>query len=215
MENTPGPSRPGSKRAYDGSRRRASAQERHRRIVESGARLFVEYGFGATSINQIAADADVSPQTVYAAFGSKAAVLARAVDVAVAGDYDDVPMADRPQPWFDAEPTEVFGIAASLSLESNTRVGPLLRVVESAASTDPALEELRLRLIRALRSDCAGWLRRLPPGLLRADIDVDEAADAIAWFAGASTYMTFVADMGWSPQRYERWLADSYRRLLG
>lgn len=64
-------------------------------MIEAAARLFVEQGFGATSINQIAAAAEVSAPTSYATFGSKAGVLARAIDVAVVGDYEDVPVVDR------------------------------------------------------------------------------------------------------------------------
>ncbi|MGB8505622.1 TetR/AcrR family transcriptional regulator, partial [Mycobacterium sp.] len=71
-----------SRRTYDNSRRRADAEGRQRRIVDAATALFVEQGFGGTSIDQIAAAADVSPQTVYATYGSKAAVLSRAIDVA-------------------------------------------------------------------------------------------------------------------------------------
>ena len=80
------------KRAYDGSRRQADALERQRRIVAAATDLFIRQGFGATSINQIASAADVSAQTIYATYTSKAGVLAKAIDVAVAGDFDDVPV---------------------------------------------------------------------------------------------------------------------------
>ena len=83
------------RRSYDNSRRRADAEARQRRIVEAATALFVEQGFGATSIDQIAAAADVSPQTIYATYGSKAAVLSRAIDVALLGDYEDRSFVDR------------------------------------------------------------------------------------------------------------------------
>ena len=86
------------KRAYDGSRRQADALERQRRIVAAATDLFIQQGFGATSINQIASAADVSAQTIYATYTSKAGVLAKAIDVAVAGDFDDVPVIERVPP---------------------------------------------------------------------------------------------------------------------
>jgi AcrR family transcriptional regulator len=66
-----------------------------RSIIEAATALFVELGFGATTIDQIATAAKVSPQTIYATYGSKAAVLFRAIDVAVAGDYDEAPLLQR------------------------------------------------------------------------------------------------------------------------
>jgi AcrR family transcriptional regulator len=83
------------RRTYDNSRRQAAAEARQRRIVEAATTLFVEQGFAATSIDQIAAAADVSPQTVYATYGSKAAVLSQAIDVAVVGDYRPDSLAAR------------------------------------------------------------------------------------------------------------------------
>ena len=43
--------------------------------------LFLTVGYGATSINEIARAADVSPQMIYASFGSKAGILAKLADV--------------------------------------------------------------------------------------------------------------------------------------
>lgn len=63
-------SRPRPSRKYDNSRRRADAEARQRRIVDAATDLFVEQGFSATSIDQIAAAADVSAPTIYATFGS-------------------------------------------------------------------------------------------------------------------------------------------------
>ncbi|WP_068269519.1 TetR/AcrR family transcriptional regulator [Aldersonia kunmingensis] len=216
MESSPRASRvEPKKRGYDASRRQADAQQRLRRIVEAATRLFLDKGFGATSINEIAKAADVSAQTVYATFGSKAAVLARAVDVAIAGDYEDVAMIDRPRAWASPDSGDLFRMTAQVARESNARVGPLIRVVESAAGSDPQLEDLRLQLITGLRADCAAVLAELPEEILRQDLDLSSAADIAASLASASMYMTFVADMGWSPEKYEDWVAEALTRLLG
>src|SRR5256885_17273124 len=50
--------------------------------------MFVAGGYAATSIAAIAADAGVSPQTVYDQFKAKAALLRAAVQVAAAGGTD-------------------------------------------------------------------------------------------------------------------------------
>ena len=48
-----------------------------------------QQGYAATTIQQIAEQADVAWQTVYSVFGTKAAVLSAVFDVAVAGDDEE------------------------------------------------------------------------------------------------------------------------------
>ena len=51
-------------------------------------------------------------------------------------------------------------------------------------------------------------------GGLRSGIDLHEAADTVWAMNSAELYAMLVTERGWSPQRYERWLAQSWRRLL-
>ncbi len=45
-------------------------------------------------------------------------------------------------------------------------------------------------------------------------LDLDEAAD-IVWATNATElYQLLTGQRGWTPQRYERFLADTWRRLL-
>ncbi|VAZ75929.1 hypothetical protein LAUMK4_02736 [Mycobacterium persicum] len=210
-------SRPSPRRKYDSSRRRADAEARQRRVIDAAARLFIEQGFGATSIDQIAAAAEVSAPTIYATFGSKAGVLARAIDVAVVGDYEDVPVVDRVLSLIgEAGPQALrqFAAVARFIHTINTRVAPLIRVMEQATSADPALEQLRTGLIRALRSDCAAAIEKHWRNALRRGLSKKEAADVMATMTLPQTYSMLTADMGWSPDRYQKWLAHALPQLL-
>ena len=205
------------KRAYDGSRRQADALERQRRIVAAATDLFIQQGFGATSINQIASAADVSAQTIFATYTSKAGVLAKAIDVAVAGDFDDVPVIERVPPLAGATPTQLFarfaefaGIVRAL----NERVAPLIRVLEQAASSDAVLGQLRSQLVDAIRTDALQWVGQLGPDRLRPDLSEREAADVLSTTSSPAVYSIFTADAGWTPEQYERWLAAAVPRLL-
>jgi hypothetical protein len=53
-----------------------------------------------------------------------------------------------------------------------------------------------------------------PDGTLRAGLSVDEAADVIWVTNSAEVYVLLTAERGWSPERYERWLAETWRLLL-
>jgi AcrR family transcriptional regulator len=199
------------RRKYDSTRRQADAEARHQRIVEEATKLFLANGFVATSIGQIADAAGVSPQTIYATFGSKAAVLGRAIDVAVVGDYAEVPIFDRvPALKTKADLTAYAGFVYAI----NKRVAPLIRVMEQAAATDPSLGELRATLIDRLRDDCRRWISQLGPKALRQGLTEAEAADIMAVTGSPYVYTYFTVDAGWSSQQYERWIANALPELL-
>src|SRR6266568_1179650 len=83
------------KRPYRSSLREETAELTRARIRESAARLFVEQGFVATTVKQVAAAAGVAERTVYAAFPSKADLFNEVLGVATVGDDRPVPVAER------------------------------------------------------------------------------------------------------------------------
>src|SRR5713101_4518165 len=62
-------------RTYHSPLRRRQASATRIRILESARALFVRQGYVATTIEQIASEADVSPRTVYLGFGSKSGLM--------------------------------------------------------------------------------------------------------------------------------------------
>src|SRR3954465_6236290 len=89
-----------TKRPYDARRRRERAEEERqatrRRVVEAARALFLTRGYVATTMADIARDAGVALQSVYTAGQSKAELLHLVVDLAVAGDDQDVMLVERP-----------------------------------------------------------------------------------------------------------------------
>src|SRR5262245_11953732 len=78
------------------TKRAEQARATRRRIIGRARQLFLEQGYAATTVDQIAAAAGVAVQTVYFHFGSKRTVLKEVMDVAAVGDYEPVPLLDRP-----------------------------------------------------------------------------------------------------------------------
>jgi TetR/AcrR family transcriptional regulator of autoinduction and epiphytic fitness len=87
-----------TKRKYVSHRRQAQARETQSQIVQASRRLFIERGYTGTTIEQIAVEAGVAVETVYATFGSKRAVLSRLVGASVVGDNEPVPLLEREGP---------------------------------------------------------------------------------------------------------------------
>jgi len=63
-------------RTYRSSLRDERALETRSLIRKSARNLFTANGFSETTINEIAQNAGVAPQTIYAVFGSKSGVVA-------------------------------------------------------------------------------------------------------------------------------------------
>ena len=129
----------GTKAMPPKNKRSQKAAETRRRILEAAGELFVGQGYGATTLQEIAARAGVAVQTLYFVFGNKRTILKELVDVTIAGD--DEPVATMDRPWFragiDAPGAEehlrlhVAGTRAVLD-----RVAPVTQVVATAAATD-------------------------------------------------------------------------------
>src|SRR5512139_1844715 len=87
-----------TKRPYNSARRQAQARETRRQIIEAARLLFSEHGYTGATIEAIAEEAGVAPETIFATFGNKRTILAAVIDVAVGGDAQPVPLLQRPGP---------------------------------------------------------------------------------------------------------------------
>lgn len=200
-------------------RRQKKARQTRRRILAAAAELFTRHGYTVTTIQQIAEQADVAWQTVYSVFGTKAAVLSAVFDVAVAGDDEPIPVAERPfvQAIKDtADPREKAGILARHLRESAARTAGVLGVIESAAATDPEIaalwQTLRDQGVRGMTLAAGDFQEQ---GALRPGLTVTRAADILWLYVGPWSYRVLVTERGWTLDEYEAWLADTlYTQVL-
>lgn len=179
-------------------------------VIDAARTLFLERGYGATTIDAVSALADVPPATVYRLFSSKLGILNAVLDVSIAGDDEDVPVADRPDVrslLADPEPADQLAGFVHFVAGLNSRTAPIYRILVSAAASDPDAAALLDELTRQ-RQHGQGRIARslaragaLAPGMRQRD-----AADIIHALLSPELYKLLVVDRGWSAQRYERWL---------
>ena len=179
-----------------------------RRIVAAAADLFLDQGYGATTLDQVAARAGVAVQTVYFHFGNKATLLKEALDVAAVGD--DAPVALLDRPWLEEltaepDPVRVIELSTNSSRQILERVAPLLAVVRGTVGTDPDLaaqwdvnEGQRRTAFRAL-ADLLADRGALLPGLT-----VEGAADLAFLITSAENYIVATHTLGWTPEHWQR-----------
>ncbi len=206
------------KRGYRSQLRAAQAGETRRAVVAAAAQLFVERGYGMTTVEAVANAAGVSRKTVFTAVGGKLELLKTALDWAVAGDDRPVALADRREIRRLLELTDPNALVTGwvrILVDIDTRVGPLLRVLDAASSLDAAAQELAEQLQRQRMSGARSVVSRLAAldaltsGLTRA-----EAVD-VAWLAAdTALHDRLVRLRGWSASRFEQWLSESLCRQL-
>jgi AcrR family transcriptional regulator len=204
------------KRRYDSSRRQAQAEERRQRVIEAAVELFLEQGYGPTTIDQIAKAADVSTQSVYATFDGKAGILEQAVHLLRTGNPEGRTR-DSAAARALAETTDLRERArasAALVRAVHEPSAAVIAIVERASATDPALADLHARLRDQRRESVALITDAVPAKAFRKGITKDEAMDALTYLAAAHSYTELVDGMGWTPDRYEEWLGDLIFQML-
>jgi TetR/AcrR family transcriptional regulator of autoinduction and epiphytic fitness len=200
------------KRSYEMSNRARQAETTRTRIVESAARLFERHGWSATSIGAIAEEAGVAVPTVYASMRSKANILQAVIDLTVRGDEGSLPLASRPA-WQELEheqdPRRLLDRFASIHREICDREAGIFAQLEAAAGADAEAtrmleeHERRRHETQSRVARLLGKRKELRPGLSTA-----QAADVIWALASEKTYLALVRDRGWTPKRYEAWVAE-------
>jgi AcrR family transcriptional regulator len=204
-----------SKRRRRGPSQGARTQARTRlaraAVVEAARSLFLERGYGATTIEAISERADVPPATLYRLFSSKHGILKALLDVSIVGDDEAVPMAERPEVralLAKADPRLQLAGFAKITAQVNSRVAPLYRILVSAAGSDPDAAALLDELTRQRQTGQRLIARSLVgAGALRPELRERDAADVIHALMSPEVYRLLVVDRQWKPERYERWLA--------
>jgi AcrR family transcriptional regulator len=200
-------------RPYDNSGRAAQALATRRRVIAAAHELLLEQGYAATTISQIARRAGVSAETVYKAFGSKAALTKQVYDVALAGDDEPVPMRDRPEiqaMLTEPDPRQKVARYAALARQLGARLGPLLAVLLGARAADPDLDAFARTTADERLVGTAALVGHLAEaGALRPGLDPERARDLLWALISPELYQLLVVERGWPPEDYERWLAGA------
>ena len=179
----------------------ARAQATRERVVAAAAPLFVAHGYLDTTMAELAGAAGVAVQTLYLAFGSKAAVLAAVWEAAGP---------ERPAGWAEALATAPDGPAAlARHVEATTaaveRRHPLDAVLRAAAA-DPEPAEL-LATARAAALDAhARAVDELAEHLgFTVDMSLQRATDVLATLLAPETYGLLVVQQGWTTPDWAEW----------
>lgn len=200
------------RRSYHSPVRAESARRTRQAIVAAGGKLFVERGYIAASLRDIAELAGVARPTAAAAFGSKPALLRQVLDEALAGDDEPVPVAQRPwfaPVWQATHPSAVLTAYAEVCTLIGGRAARIFEVVHRAAGETTEIAELWATLTRNRRAGADMVVRQvIETGPLKAGLPVDQAVDSLWILNDPAHYADLVLDRHWPEDAYQRWLGN-------
>ena len=200
----------GGTRRYDATGRRARARHTQAAIVDAARQLFLRDGFHATTVGAIAAAAQVSEETIYKGFGTKAGLVRAIRERALAGggavhaeQRSDALQRER-------DPRRIIEGWGQLTIEVAPRVMPILRLVADGAARDPEMAGLRDQLdaarLQRMRRNARALARG---GHLREGMRATDAADVLWTCSSPELYDLLVNRRGWPLTRYARFIVDT------
>ncbi len=199
-------------RTYRSPRRALQAQQTRATVLTTCRAMFAERGWAATGVRDIAAAAGVSVETVYATLGGKVALLIAALDGAVVGDDEPVPLDERPMflALGEGDLAERTATAAALITDIHARTIGLQRALREGAGGEPALAELLAAQEENRRASTGAGMALV----LRRPIG-DRERDLLWAQTCPEVFDALVNRSGWSTEQYAGWVTSLIEDLGG
>jgi AcrR family transcriptional regulator len=211
---------PQERRPYRSALREEQARSTRRAIVGAARDLFVDLGWSRTTIDAVAARAGVSRKTVFTSVGGKTALLKLALDWALVGDDEPVPMADRPiiaEMERLTDPHALVARWARFVAELEERAAPLAAVLAVAADADPEAAGVHATSERNRLGGAAAFVEHLAAlDALRPGLTTERAVAAALVLMDPAAYRTLVHEHRWTRHEYAGWIERAaVAELLG
>lgn len=209
-----------SRRSYNSPRRAEQAAATRDAILGAAQRLFERQGYAATSMASIAKEAGVALKTVYLAFETKSGLLRALWHLRLRGDEGSEPVGQRE--WYrrvldEPDPVRQLELNAHNSREVKVRAGALMEVIRSGARADRDVADLWDSIQAQFHDNQREIVKSLhAKKALAGGLGVDRGTDILWTLNHPDVYTLLVGERGWTPQQYERWLAEATAsQLLG
>ncbi len=204
------------KRRYNSSRRQEQAQETRLRIIDAAHDLFVDRGYGNTTVADIARSARVAVETIYAAFKNKPTLLRHVWFAHFRGDEEDVPLYDRAGMQAVLAETDLLERTrkhAAFVTENFRRIGPLQHALQGAAASEPGAAEM-LAEYAERRLDVATKYAHAAAATGQLAVSEEECRDVLFSTMDGALWHSLVGERGWSNERFATWLGQLWAAAL-
>lgn len=180
-------------------------------MLDVARRRFLTEGYAATTVASLAAEAEVSVETVYKAFGGKAGLVRAIYQRGLAG-RGPVPAPQRSDEMQarETDPTIILREWGTLSAEVAPEVSPVLLLIRAAAGTDPdmaaLLHDSECERRQRMRQNARTLAER---GQLRPDVTLARATDILWTYSSPEIYDLLVLRCSWDLAVFGRFIGES------
>jgi AcrR family transcriptional regulator len=206
------------KRTYNSTRRQAQARQTRQQIADAARKLFSQRGFAGATIEAIAQEAGVAPDTVYGVFGSKQKILSHLLDISIGGDDAPIPVMERPDTQAmmqESDQRQQLWLLARGIATRMERTAPMFDIMRIAAKTEPDIAKLLQQMQQERWQNMETVIQRVQAnGPLREGVNTTRATDTVWTLMSPEVFLMLTVERGWSKDKYSEWLADSLIRLL-
>ena len=186
-------------------------------LIAAARALFLEQGYVATTLAQVAQRAGVAARTVYVRFGTKATLFTHVVDRALLGDAEPIDVAFRSraqESLTGATLGERIDALADLCVGIAERAGPLFEVATQAEGIEPVVAEAAQNGRRGSAARARSfWRHAADDGLVRAGADVERLAVTTDLLICADTVVHLRRAHGWSTPAYRSLIIETLTAL--
>ncbi len=193
-------------------RREQMAQQTRRDILRAARRLFAERGYAATSINDIAEQAGVAIQTIYARLGSKRGLLLALIDL-IDEEAGVGPLAEG----VTSARTPLAALRAGVRLTRSfqERCGDIIEALFTAAGAEPELTNAVAEGQRRHRQGARITIDRIQElDGLRNDVAPERARALFALSTNHEAWRELIRGYQLDWDSAEDWLVDALSRAL-
>lgn len=205
-------------RLYRSVRRQEQAAATRGAVLEAARGLFLEQGYAATTVAEVARRAGVNADTVYATVGRKPELVRAVVESAISGEDRAVPALERyyvRRIQHAATAEAKIDLYAAALVEMAPRTAPVFQALREAARADVECDALHTEISQRRAANMRLFAADLrATGSLRPDLSDAEVADVVWAMNSSEYYLLLVAGRGWSPGQVQAHLSDAWRRLF-
>lgn len=199
--------------------RREQADASRRKVLRAARDAFLESGYHAATMAQVAERAGLAVQTVSYYFSTKPKLMSELITATMRGAMGEVAPADR-ESWthseasatdgdtlLDAFLTEVHPVLMSVS--------PLMDIARIGGLTDPEVRDVYVFHENWRMRDFAKLVDAINKvGSLREGLDVRTAKDVVLAMLSPDLYRVLSVDRAWDSEQIELWMRHSLKQLL-
>lgn len=200
-----------TRRRYRSPLRAQRAEETKQAILDTATELFVARGWANTGMRDVARAAGVAVETLYSHYPSKRKLFDAVVDRSVMGDDQPLAVAERPE--FLAigrgRRADRVGAAAAVLAAIHGRTAPFAKLIRQAAAADDEVAEVLRATRERQRADVGAGL-----ALILGRPPAGDELDGVWAIASPEVYLLLVEESGWTPDRYQRWMAETLGRIV-